>query len=209
MTGVVYDSPGGDNFKNAVQLTKDPRLEYPIRQDLTAVIFVEDYCQRPEYFVPLALDTPHPVKVDAFLIAETNPRPMSSGGLVKFSRKYAKVPADRIEYTTANFSFPAFKATSAATAEQRASFSETCVAKVFYSYKMTSDPTQDLVFSPKFQPLDKEGNAANFVASDTTPTKTAYENDVAAGVFIQSAQTKVRRWRGNIWELQNFKVAAL
>ena len=207
--GITYDSPGGDNFKNAVLVTRDPRLEYPIRQDLTARIFVEDYCQRPDYFVPTALDTPHPVHVDAFLIQETNPRPLSSGGLVKFTRRYATVPSDRTEYTTTNFSFPAFKATSAATAEQRAAFSETCVAKVLYSYKMTSDPTKDLVFAGKFQPMDKDENACNFVASDTTPTKTAYEADVTAGAFIQSAQTKVRRWRGNIWELQNLQVAAL
>lgn len=206
---ITYDSPAGDNFKNAVNMTRDPRLEYPIRQDLTARIFLEDYCQRPDYFVPTALDTPHPVHVDAYLIAETNPKPMSSGGLVKFTRRYATVPADRTEYTTANFSFPAFKATSAATAEQRASFSETCVARVLYSYKLTKDPSQDLVFLSKFQPLDKDGNACNFVATDTTPTKADYEKDIAAGAFIRSAQTKVRRWRGNIWELQNFTVAAL
>lgn len=207
--GITYDSPGSDNFKNAINLTKDPRLQYPIRQDLTARIFVEDYCQRPDYFVPMALDTPHPVHVDAFLIAETNPKPMSSGGLVKFTRRYATVPADRIEYTTANFSFPAFKATSATTTEQRAAFSETCVARVLYSYKLTKDPSLDLVFEPKFQPLDKDGNACNFVASDTTPTKADYEAQVTAADYIQSAQTKVRRWRGNIWELQNFKVVAL
>jgi hypothetical protein len=206
---ITYDSPGGDNFKNPVQMTRDPRLEYPIRQDLSAMIYVEDYCQRPDYFVPTALDTPHPVHVDAFLIAETNPKPLSSGGLVKFTRRYATVPGNRTEYTTTNFSFPAFKATSATATELRAAFSETCVAKVLYSYKLTSDPTQDLVFSPKFQPLDADENACNFVADDTTPTKAAYEADVAAGVFIQSAQTKVRRWRGNIWELQNLQVGAL
>ena len=206
---ITYDSPASDNFKSPILLTKEPRKEYPIRQDLTAVVYLEDYCQRPEYFVPMALDTPHPVHVGAFLIAETNPRPLSTGGLVKFTRRYATVPANRTEYATTNFSFPAYKATSAATTELRASFSETCVARVLYSYKLTSDPSADLVFTAKFQPLDSASNLCNFVAGDTTPTKADYESDVAGGVFIQSAQTKVRRWRGNIWELQNQQVAAL
>jgi len=206
---ITYDAPANDNFKSPVLMTKDPRKEYPIRQDLTAVFFAEDYCQRPEYFVPMALDTPHPVQVDAFLILETNPKPMSTGGLVKFTRTFATVPANRTEYTTTNFSFPAFKATSATTTELRASFSETCVARVLYSYKLTKDPSADLTFLPKFQPIDASSNAANFVADDTTPTKAKYESDIAAGVFIQSAQTRVRRWRGNIWELQDQTVAAL
>ena len=206
---ITYDSPAGDNFKTAIKLTKDERRQYPIRQDLTAIVYEDDFCQRPEYFIPTALDTPHPVHVNAFLIAESNPRPMGTGGLVKFTRTFSTVPGDRIEYTTTNFSFPAFKTTSAATSELRASFSETCVARVFYSYILSKDPSADLVFLARFQPLDSELNTCNFVASDTTPTKTNYEDKIQAGLFIQSAQTRVSRWRGNIWEMQNQKVAAL
>lgn len=206
---ITYDSPDSDNFKTPVLLSKQPKLEFPIRQDLTAKIYVEEYCVRPDYFVPAPLDLPHPIHVNAYLITETNPQRMGTGGLFKFQRRYATVPSDRIEYATTNFSFPAYKTTSATDAELRASFSETCVAKIFYSYKLTADPTEDLVFSPKFQPLDASGNAQNFVASDTTPTKTEYEKFVTDKTFIQSAQTAVSRWKGNIWELQDIKVKAL
>ena len=206
---LTYDAPAGDGYKTPILLTINPNLNYPFRQDLTAKIYSEQYCQRPDYFTPLALDTPHPVHVNAYLVNETNPRPMGSGGLFKFTRYYATIPATRTEFQTTNFAFPAFKSTSASTSELRGTLTETCVAKVIYSYTLTNDPTNDLVFTPKFQPLDSSSNKVNFVASDTTPTKTAYETKVSAEEYINSQQTKVSRWKGNIWQLQDIKVKAL
>lgn len=206
---LTYDAPGGDAYKNPILLTLNCKLQFPFRQDLTAKIYSEDYCQRPDYFEPLALDTPHPTYVNAYLINETNPRAMGDGGLFKWTRYYATIPATRTEFQTTNFSFPAYKSTSASTGELRSTLSETCVAKVIFSYVMTNDPSVDLTFTPKFQPLDVDSNKVNFVASDTTPTKAAYETKVTDGTYINAHQTKVRRWKGNIWELQDIQVKAL
>jgi hypothetical protein len=206
---LTYDAPASGQFATPILLSTEPRKVYPFRQDLAAVIYEEDYAQRPDQFVPLPLDTPHPIHTTAYLIAETNPKPMSSGGLVQFTRSFAIVPGNRTEFATTNFSFPAFKATSAATTESRAGFSETCVAKVLFSYVLTDDPSEGLTILPKFQPKDASDLKCAFVASDTTPTQSDYEAKIAAGEYIQAAQTKVRRWRGNIWELQDLKVKAL
>lgn len=206
---LTYDAPAGGNFVTPIRLTIDPIKSYPFRQDLTAVIFGEEYVQRPDHFVPLALSSPHPEHSDAYLISETNPRSIGHSGLVKWTRSYATVPADRTEFATTNFSFPAYKTDSADATELRAAFSETCVAKVNFSYVKTSDPATDLSFTARFQPVDDASNNCNFVASDSTPTKATYEGYVSAETYIQAAQTKVSRWRGDIWELQDMLVKAL
>lgn len=206
---LTYDSPGGGNFVTPIRLTNNTIKTYPFRQDLTAVIYGEEYVQRPDHFVPLALSTPHPEITDAYLISESNPRSMGNGGLVKWTRNYATIPADRTEFATTNFSFPAYKTDSADATELRAAFSETCVAKVNFSYVKTADPATDLSFTARFQPEDDASNNCNFVASDSTPTRTVYAGYVTAGTYIQAAQTKVRRWKGDIWELQDMLVKAL
>ena len=206
---LTYDSPAGDNFVTPIRLTENSVKTYPFRQDLTAVVYAEEYVQRPDHFVPMALSTEHPEHSDAYLIAETNPRPMGNGGLVKFTRSFATIPADRTEFSTTNFSFPAYKTLSADSTELRAAFSETCVAKINFSYLKTSDPATDLSFTARFQPVDASSNNCNFVANDSTPTKTVYAGYVTAGTYIQAAQTRVRRWKGDIWELQDLLVKAL
>ena len=80
---------------------------------------------------------------------------------------------------------------------------------VVYSYKLTTDPATDLTLAAQFQPLDASSNAVDFVANDSTPTKEAYELDVAAGEYIQANATEVSRWQGNIWQMRNLFVKAL
>tara|TARA_R110001592_G_scaffold25171_8_gene96034 strand:- start:2755 stop:3378 length:624 start_codon:yes stop_codon:yes gene_type:complete len=205
---LTYDAPALGNFVTPIRLSIEPKLSFPFRQDLTAIVYEENYVQRADHFVPMALDTPHPEHTNAFLVEESNPSRMN-GNLFKWVRKYATIPGNRIEFQTTNFSFPAFKTNSADTSELRASFSETCVAKIYYSYQLTPDPSVDLSFQERFQPVDSSSNACSFVASDTTPTKATYEGFVSASTYIQSQQTAVSRWRGNIWEKQEIKVKAL
>lgn len=205
---LIYDAPALGNFVTPIRTSIEPKVYYPFRQDLTAIIYEEEYVQRADHFTPMALDTPHPEKTDAYLIEESNPSRIN-GNLFKWVRKFATIPGTRTEFQSTNFSFPAFKTNSADTSELRANFSETCVAKIFFSYQLTADPSVDLSFDEKFQPVDASSNACNFVASDSTPTKATYEGYISANTYIQAHQTKVSRWRGNIWEKQNIKVKAL
>ena len=203
-----YDAPALGNFVTPILISKEPKVTFPFRQDLTAVIYEEEYVQRADHFSPMVLDTPHPHFTKAFLINESNPSRVN-GSLFKWTRSYSTIPANRVEFQTTNFSFPAYKLLSADTNEIRASFSETCVAKVYFSYQLSADPSIDLSFQERFQPLDASSNTCNFVASDTTPTKLVYEGYVTGSIYIQSQQTAVSRWMGNIWEKQEIKVKAL
>lgn len=204
----TYDSPYGDDFEKAIRLTTTPRKTFPFRQDLTAILYLEDYVQRADFFEPLPLDTPHPDLEDAFLVNESNPRTRQDG-LARWTRTFASVPATRTEFEMTGFTFPSFKATGSSTSNLRENFTRSVVAKVAYSYVHTTDPATDLTLARMFSPLDASGNAVDFVADDTTPTKEAYEEDVAAAVYLQANETEVSRWQGNVWQLRNVLVLAL
>ena len=205
---ITFDGPNQDDFISPIRVTVNPVLEYPFRQDLTAVLYNIEYVQRAEFFVPLALDTTCPDEPSAFLVSESNPT-SDGGGLVRWTRTFATVPATRTEFATTTFSFPAYRTNANSTDSLRSGFTQTVVAKVEFSYLRTTDPGTDLTIATQWQPLDPSSNAVNFVASDTTPTRSTYEGYVTGGTYLQSAETTVARWMGNIWQMENRKVKAL
>lgn len=204
----TFDAPSDDSFISPVRLTKDPRKVFPFRQDLTAILYLEDYVQRAEYFQPLALDTPHPDIPTAYLVTETNPTTRSDG-LFRFTRTFATIPATRTEFEKSGFNFPAYKTDTATTSFLRPNFTQGVVAQVVYSYVKTTDPGTDLTITEQFHPLDSSANKVNFVASDSTPTRSVYAGYVTAGTYIQARETEISRWMGNIWQQRNVKVKAL
>ena len=204
----TFDAPGLDDFTTPLQVTSDPRKAFPFRQDLTAILYMEDYVQRADFFEPLALDTQHPDILDAYLVDETNPT-VRNDGLFRWTRTYATVPADRTEYERGSFNFPAYKVASATILNTRDNFTQSVVSKVTYSYLLTTDPGTDLTVTDRFQPLDDSSNVCNFVASDTTPTLVTYQGYVSGGTYVQSRETEVSRWKGNIWQMKNISVKAL
>ena len=205
---LTYDAPNGDDFTSPLRLTTLPRRQFPFRQDLTAILYLDDYVQRPEYFQPLALDTAHPDYPTAYLVDESNPA-VRDDGLFRWTRTFSTVPANRTEYEKSSFNFPAYKTDSDTTTDLRPSFTQAVVAKVVFSYLKTTDPGADLTITGIFQPEDDASNKVNFVASDSTPTRTVYAGYVTAGTYIQSRETEIRRWMGNIWEMKNLTVVAL
>jgi hypothetical protein len=237
---ITYDDPNGDNWATAVRITDPALTEYPFPQDLTAIIYKIDYVQNASNFTPTALDTVCPDSGSAFLVDESNPRD-AKGGLVRFTRIFSTVPANRTEFATGSFAFPAYKTDSASTTLLRPTFTQTSVVKIDYVYLKTSDPGADLTISAKFQPLDDVANKVDFVASDTTPTLTEYQNyvtgtpggallkedgdkilledgvdailmesgGIGTATYLQSKETRVRRWKGNIWETSTRYVYAL
>ena len=230
---ITYDAPSAsDNWLNAVRVTTESRREYPFKQDLTAVLYHDDYVQRPERFEPLALGSLNPdlggnlsteggdtLVTDplenqlilepspAYLVAETDPT--LTDGLFHFTRTYATVPQTRVEYGNGTFNFPAYKTSTATILNLRDNFTQAVVTKITYSYEHTSDPGTDLTITDRFQPIDSASNVVNFVASDTTPTLTVYQGYVTALTYIQSRETEVSRWMGNIWQSINVQVVAI
>lgn len=205
---ITFDSPFGDNFELPIRVSTTPRKRFPFRQDLTAILYDEDYVQRAEWFIPLPLSTPHPDLEDVFLVGETNPTTRSDG-LFRWTRTFASLPATREEWEMASFTFPAYKSASSETSNLRENFTQAVVGKVVYSYVLTDQPATDLTISAMFTPIDSSGNAVDFVAPETTPAKEDYEADVTAGTYLQAAETGVSRWKGDVWQLRNVFVRAL
>jgi hypothetical protein len=205
---INYDSPNDDDFVSPIRITVTPRIEYPFRQDLTAILYRIEYVQRSEFFVPSALDLTCPDNSSAFLVEESNPR-QKKNGLCRFTRTFATVPSLRTEFSSSSFNFPAYKTLSADNATIRSGFTRTIVAKVEFTYLLTTDPGTDLTFAAQWEPLDASSNICNWVATDTSPLKATYEGYVTAETYLQSKETKISRWKGNIWRMENRKVKAL
>lgn len=204
----TFDAPEDDNFISPVRVTVTPRRQFPFRQDLTAILYVDTYVQRAEYFTPSALDLEHSEFPNAFLVEESNPD-LRDDGLFEWTRTFATVPTSRTEFEKTGFTFPAYKTDSETGSNLRETFTQTVVAKQVFTYLKTTDPGADLTITGRFQPLDDASNVCNFVASDSTPTKTVYAGYVTAGTYINSTETEISRWMGNIWQMKNVQVVAL
>ncbi len=144
----------------------------------------------------------------AFLVSEGG-FDFDDSGLLHFERTYATIPDGRTEFSTAGFSFPAYRTLSTEDGNpERSSFNQVVVAKEVYSYVRTNDPENTLSVSTQFLPVDSAGNQTDFVANDTVPTRADYEALVTSSGYIQANETQIVPWMGNIWELKNTLIIA-
>ena len=202
-----FDSPHDDKFVDPIRISVSAKKTFPVREDLSAIIYEIDYAWLESLFQPSPLGIKCPDNKQAVLVFESDP--VNEGnGIVKFTRKFSTIPADRDEFETGSFTFPAFKNYSSDTTTNRASFSFNGVQKVSFSYLYTTDPENDLNIVDQFKPLDANGNQCNFIAIDTNPVFPDYISIVNQGGYLQAKQTEVSRWMGNIWEMKNFKIKA-
>lgn len=203
----IFDAPHLNDFVDPIRLTASPKKSFPIRQDLSAIEFEIEYVQQEQFFKPAPLNLACPDDYRAFLVEETNPARMGNG-LVRFVRKYVTTPATRTEFSSGNFTFPAFKNLSSDSGTTRSSFSRQVVIKVEFSYLRTTDPSTDLTITPQFSIVDASGNSCAFVANDTNPNLSEYQAKISSGDFIQSKETTFSRWMGDVWQMENRLVKA-
>lgn len=75
-------------------VTNGPRSWERPFDDLTAeLLFRENYIQTVESFIPAALDTPHELYPDCYLVSEGQRE--NIGGFYKWTRTYARIPENR------------------------------------------------------------------------------------------------------------------
>src|SRR5512146_759864 len=87
-----------------------PVFSSPIRATTAEYIFTQDWMQYRADFLPLALNTPHPSAgqnpdYSAFLLVSEGPRQDIGGGVVKWTRTYAKVPDPYDEFESYSYPF--------------------------------------------------------------------------------------------------------
>lgn len=78
---------------------------YPVEGDTSAVLYRQDFMVDAQYYSRLALDTAHATISGAYLVDESTPQHYG-GGIVQFTRTYAKIPNDRNEYETYSYTVP-------------------------------------------------------------------------------------------------------
>jgi hypothetical protein len=203
-----FDSPHGDEFIDPIRISVSPKRSFPIREDLTAIIYSIEYATREELFQPSSLGIECPDNPLAFLVSETDP--VNDGnGIVKFSRKFATIPSTRFEFETGTFTFPSFKDFTSSTTNSRSTIIRNGVIKVEISYVHTTDPESDINLIEQFTPKDSSGNNCNFISSDSSPTFPEYMTMISTGEYLQIKQSEISRWLGNIWQIKNNLIKAL
>ena len=77
----------------------------PFDDDFSQYVFEQDYWQNEDDFVPLPLDTPSEDFPDAYLVSES-PLEALGGGVVKWTRTYARIPASRQVFQSYSWTVP-------------------------------------------------------------------------------------------------------
>lgn len=188
------------------------RKSFPIPGDNTSFIVEQDFMQFFANFTPLALNTAHPTFTNAYLVEET-PLQDLGGGVARWTRRYATIPATRDEYETFAYHFIGFYGVwgiNVTTVTGRDRFTKTVVSRLKHEYFLCATgqtyETPDLIPIIPAQAYEFNGIATDYlgdsppfsVASD--PSRTEYEAWIAAGTEIVAEDSRVSRWLGNIYE---------
>jgi hypothetical protein len=200
------------------------RKLFPIPGDNTSFIVEQDFMQFFANFTPLALNTAHPTFTNAYLVEET-PLQDLGGGVARWTRRYAQIPATRDEYETFAYHFIGFEGNfniGSPLITGRDRFTKVVVSRIHYEYFLCAagqpyeDPgdipiiseQQYLAAPGSDMPVDWLRDSPPFdVPSD--PTRAAYEAMIAAGTEIVAEDSRVSRWLGNIYERSTRYVKAI
>lgn len=127
-----------------------PRLSAPIPGVSTDYILTQEWMQSAASFSPTALNTAHPSSgltpdYSAFKLVEESEHTDIGGGIIKWVRKYAKVPSTHYDWKTMNYSFIGLSGTNSITAPfipNRARFPATVTAQIEFDYFIADGSTQ-------------------------------------------------------------------
>jgi hypothetical protein len=202
-----------------------PVFDAPFREDGINIDYVlqQDFMQRLSSFVRLAPDTPHPDYPDFLLVEESDLRDVT-GGRVRWTRTYAKVPADySVSRETFSFTFPGksglvtggvvgYGGSDDGRLPQSKTVTLTRARAFFLNPTATDIPilTQFAVtYGTALEPTDYlNDNASNPNYNDTAPSRTEYDALVAAAELLVAQDSSRGVWMGNIFMRETFYVTA-
>lgn len=204
------------------------RKSFPIPGDNTSFIVEEDVMVLFANFTPLALNTAHGTFATAYLVSES-PLEDLGGGVARYTRTYAQIPASRDEFPTMTVDFPGLKGAANPPYDQYWVVSddgcdpksESVTVRVRYDYFLcaagqTFATPDDITLYPK-QPFTLVGNdnvvvthllPAGVYWSDSVPTKEDWISLKAGGGGIGTGanagefiaeKSKIERYMGNIY----------
>lgn len=208
-----------------------PQFSEPFPGVAVAYVLQQTFMQLRANWVPLPLNTPHPdALLTDYLLVEEGALSDQSGGVVRWTRTYAKLPASYNEPAgNYNYNFIGFIGVwgigvTAVTGRER--FSRNVLAKTQRDFFLvdpnTGSPTgptyDDWVNIPQISALlyyyetpdlavDYLGDSPPLVTA-TTPSATEYKDLIAAGAYIAAENSRLSRWKGNIYVRDTIYVRA-
>lgn len=197
------------------------RTSYPIEGDFTAKVIAQDFMVAFASYSAPTISTAHATFTTAYLIGDSELVDLG-GGIARFTRTWATVPADRDEFGTYAFQFPGLLGTApppydaywVATDDGRDPRTEQAKSRIAYHYQLGTPGTITIIPAQVWT-LDSNPEArilyllaAGTYWSDSNPTKEEYLALVAggtglgtganAGEFVAEA-SNVERYMGDIW----------
>jgi hypothetical protein len=218
---VVYSS--GD-YTEATPISL-PVFDAPFRADGININYVltQEFMQNLADFERLALDTAHHDYADFILVEESELRD-ASGGRVRWTRTYAKVPTNySVEDDTFAFEFPGFSGlvTGGIVGYGGSDDGRLPLQKTVTTTKSRAfflNPTAiDIPVLEQFQATYGTAevptryvndNASNPLYDDTDPSRTEYDALVTAGTLLVVQDSTRRIWMGNIYMRETFSTPA-
>jgi len=209
MSDIITD---GD-FSSASPVS-DYRYSAPFAQFAINNLYLveQDFVIESTHFSPLAIDTAHPLLADFYLAMETPMQPTSMSNIMRWTRKYSKVPPSfsrpggtypysfPVMWTGVNDTSRLFAKPITVNARIQTDFFHTSDANTItiiepQRYVLALAPTVDAT-SPWGEPVVTN---AGFGIAETTPDLATYQAWVAGGIEIVPEASKITpNWMGNI-----------
>lgn len=197
------------------------RKSFPFDGDNTSFIVEQDFMIAFASFSPLALSTAHPTFTSAYLVKES-PLEDLGGGIAKWTRTYAQIPATRNEWATHTYTFPGFYGSRVPpysqyfdiTGDERDPFTTVATSRLYHEYFLCASgqtyttPANIPVVTRQLFTLDGRptqptdylvDHTANPALTETDPSLPDYLDMIDNGDEIVAEDSTLQRWMGDIY----------
>lgn len=210
-----------------------PRYSCAIPGVATANVLKVDYMVFAANYTPLAINTDYGSSTGFRCVGDSELQDIG-GGVCKFTRTFAKVPATWTDYEEYSYSFIGLAGAygvNAETATGRERFTETVLSKVVYDYWIAdgSSQTQNgdtatittaanipTVARTKYYEAGYATLETDYLkdsppyATATVPSRTTYEGYVSGGTYVLVPEgSLITRYMGQIWQRKTRYIKAL
>lgn len=217
-----------DGTYTAAYAVEKVRGSSPIPGVATEYVWTQRFWIYQANFAALALNTAHADDSNFKLVAESERSPLG-GGVVEWTRTYAKVPAQHLEAEVAAYNFIGYWGTfgvNATAATGRPKVSRAVACKVQNDYFLVDGVTYvkptdiPIIASTRYyqppypnQDVDYLGDAPPLILA-SVPSRSSYDGWIASDAggdnwHIVMEASRLSRWMGNIWRRETRYIKAI
>ena len=190
-TGIIYDLASSPAIAR-----RDGPLVYAFDAVTQSLSYTETLIQSASSWEPLALNTEG--LTGFFLIEQTQPENIS-GGMVKWTRIYSEVPANRIEFETVSYNYNTYVAYdpeppyAPILLGSIVSFTNNVTTRAEYSYHQVPEDIE----------IDLGWKLFTFGSFYYHQGDNPFQDINNPPAFFLGEDSAITRWKGNIWQKVN------